>query len=408
MSGRWSAVSSAGMSQKERPVFYRQEVNKTIWEVPERYQNLSPVGSGAYGSVSSAFDEKTSLKIAVKKLSRPFQSIIHAKRTYRELRLLKHMKHENVIGLLDVFSPATSLKEFNDVYLVTHLMGADLNNIVKCQKLTDDHVQFLIYQILRGLKYIHSADIIHRDLKPSNLAVNEDCELKVSELLLSFKTLGYPQMSKNVNILQKTLLFLLFNHSQILDFGLARHTDDEMTGYVATRWYRAPEIMLNWMHYNMTVDIWSVGCIMAELLTGRTLFPGTDHIDQLKLIMLLVGTPGPELLMKISSESARNYISSLPNMPKRNFADVFIGANPQAVDLLEKMLVLDTDKRITAAEALAHPYFAQYHDPDDEPEAEPYDQSFESRELEIEEWKRLTYEEVCSFEPPIFDEDDME
>uniref|UniRef100_A0AAQ5ZP41 mitogen-activated protein kinase n=1 Tax=Amphiprion ocellaris TaxID=80972 RepID=A0AAQ5ZP41_AMPOC len=304
------------MSQKERPKFYRQEVNKAIWEVPERYQNLSPVGSGAYGSVCSAYDMKTGLKIAVKKLSRPFQSIIHAKRTYRELRLLKHMKHENVIGLLDVFTPATSLKEFTDVYLVTHLMGADLNNIVKCQKLTDDHVQFLIYQILRGLK----------DLKPSNLAVNEDCELK------------------------------------ILDFGLARHTDDEMTGYVATRWYRAPEIMLNWMHYNMTVDIWSVGCIMAELLTGKTLFPGTDL-----------------LFTSIS-----------------------------AVDLLEKMLVLDTDKRITAAEALAHPYFTQYHDPDDEPEAEPYDQSFESRELEIEEWKSLTYEEVCSFEPPIFDEDDME
>ncbi|KAK7814848.1 hypothetical protein U0070_026349 [Myodes glareolus] len=314
------------MSQ-ERPTFYRQELNKTIWEVPERYQNLSPVGSGAYGSVCraaegpwprvrplgtlepcpgeqtsraellrgevrsdlfmpgggdkhmdrgfefrlyrigytmllttvgprfhlrvieyvyafnfAAFDTKTGHRVAVKKLSRPFQSIIHAKRTYRELRLLKHMKHENVIGLLDVFTPARSLEEFNDVYLVTHLMGADLNNIVKCQKLTDDHVQFLIYQILRGLKYIHSADIIHRDLKPSNLAVNEDCELK------------------------------------ILDFGLARHTDDEMTGYVATRWYRAPEIMLNWMHYNQTVDIWSVGCIMAELLTGRTLFPGTDRI----------------------------------------------------------------------------------------------------------------------------------
>uniref|UniRef100_A0A8C9TYX9 mitogen-activated protein kinase n=1 Tax=Scleropages formosus TaxID=113540 RepID=A0A8C9TYX9_SCLFO len=340
------------MSHKERPTFYRQEVNKTIWEVPERYQNLSPVGSGAYGSVCSSYDVKTGLKVAVKKLSRPFQSVIHAKRTYRELRLLKHMKHENVIGLLDVFTPATCLEEFNDVYLVTHLMGADLNNIVKCQKLTDDHVQFLIYQILRGLKVRkRTSTIVVGDLKPSNLAVNEDCELK------------------------------------ILDFGLARHTDDEMTGYVATRWYRAPEIMLNWMHYNMTVDIWSVGCIMAELLTGRTLFPGTDHIDQLKLIMLLVGTPGPELLMKISSESARNYINSLPHMPKRNFADVFIGANPQAVDLLEKMLVLDTDKRITAAEALAHPYFSQYHDPDDEPEAEPYDQSFESRELEIEEWK---------------------
>lgn len=90
------------MSQKERPTFYRQEVNKTIWEVPERYQNLSPVGSGAYGSVSSAYDMKTGLKIAVKKLSRPFQSIIHAKRTYRELRLLKHMTHENVSGLVSL------------------------------------------------------------------------------------------------------------------------------------------------------------------------------------------------------------------------------------------------------------------------------------------------------------------
>ncbi|XP_038871570.1 mitogen-activated protein kinase 14A-like isoform X2 [Salvelinus namaycush] len=350
------------MSHKERPTFYRQELNKTIWEVPERYQTLSPVGSGAYGSVCSSYDVRSGLKIAVKKLSRPFQSIMHAKRTYRELRLLKHMKHENVIGLLDVFTPATSLEEFNDVYLVTHLMGADLNNIVKCQKLTDDHVQFLIYQILRGLK----------DLKPSNLAVNEDCELK------------------------------------ILDFGLARHTDDEMTGYVATRWYRAPEIMLNWMHYNMTVDIWSVGCIMAELLTGRTLFPGTDHINQLQQIMRLTGTPPDSVISRMPSHEARNYINSLPQMPKRNFADVFVGANPLAVDLLEKMLVLDTDKRITASETLAHPYFSQYHDPDDEPESEPYDQSFESRELEIEEWKRLTYEEVCSFEPLPFDGDEME
>uniref|UniRef100_A0A8C5NFU5 mitogen-activated protein kinase n=1 Tax=Gouania willdenowi TaxID=441366 RepID=A0A8C5NFU5_GOUWI len=334
------------------PTFYRQELNKTMWEVPERYQNLSPVGSGAYGSVCSSFDVKTGLKVAVKKLSRPFQSIIHAKRTYRELRLLKHMKHENVIGLLDVFSPATSLEEFNDVYLVTHLMGADLNNIVKCQKLTDDHVQFLIYQILRGLKYIHSADIIHRDLKPSNLAVNEDCELK------------------------------------ILDFGLARHTDDEMTGYVATRWYRAPEIMLNWMHYNMTVDIWSVGCIMAELLTGRTLFPGTDHINQLQQIMRLTGTPPASLISRMPSHEVRHVPNTHPQHPSNFLPLSFLSpCCATAVDLLEKMLVLDTDKRITASEALAHPYFAQYHDPDDEPEAEPYDQSFESRELEIEEWK---------------------
>ncbi|XP_029051199.1 mitogen-activated protein kinase p38b-like isoform X3 [Osmia bicornis bicornis] len=224
------------------PQFHKIEINRTEWEVPERYQMLTPVGSGAYGQVCSAVDTTTGQKVAIKKLARPFQSAVHAKRTYRELRMLKHMNHENVIGLLDVFHPSSSLEDFQHVYLVTHLMGADLNNIVRTQKLSDDHVQFLVYQILRGLKYIHSAGIIHRDLKPSNIAVNEDCELK------------------------------------ILDFGLARPTENEMTGYVATRWYRAPEIMLNWMHYNQTVDIWSVGCIMAELLTGRTLFPGTDHI----------------------------------------------------------------------------------------------------------------------------------
>lgn len=343
--------------------YHTLELNKTEWEVPQRYTMLSPVGSGAYGQVCSAMDSKTNTKVAIKKLARPFQTHIHAKRTYRELRMLKHMDHENIIGLLDVFTPSSTYDDFQDVYLVTPLMGADLNNIVKTQKLTDDHVQFLIYQVLRGLKYIHSAGIIHRDLKPSNIAVNEDCELK------------------------------------ILDFGLARPTESEMTGYVATRWYRAPEIMLNWMHYNQTVDIWSVGCIMAELLTGRTLFPGADHIDQLTKIMKLVGTPSKDLIDKLSSEEARNYIRSLPQMRKKDFRQVFRGANPLAVDLLEKMLELDSERRVTAPHALAHPYLAQYADPSDEPDSEPYDQSFEDMDLQTEKWKELVYKEVSDFTP---------
>ncbi|XP_054714023.1 LOW QUALITY PROTEIN: mitogen-activated protein kinase 14-like [Uloborus diversus] len=347
-----------------RSGFVQIELNKTLWEVPERYQSLAPVGSGAYGQVCSALDTVRNFKVAIKKLARPFQSAIHAKRTYRELRLLKHMNHENVIGLLDVFTPSTTLEDFQDVYLVTHLMGADLNNIIKTQRLSNDHVQFLVYQILRGLKYIHSAGIIHRDLKPSNIAVNEDCELK------------------------------------ILDFGLARHAEIEMTGYVATRWYRAPEIMLNWMHYNQTVDIWSVGCIMAELLTSKTLFPGTDHIDQLTRIMVLCGKPDEEFLDKINSEEARNYIRSLPAMRKKNFKEVFGGAHADAIDLLEKMLELDADKRPTATAALAHPYLRQYADPSDEPCAEPYDESFEDKELAVAEWRRLIHKEVNMFINP--------
>ncbi|XP_026686379.1 mitogen-activated protein kinase 14B-like isoform X2 [Diaphorina citri] len=297
----------------------------------------------------SALDSVSGVKVAIKKIARPFQSAVHAKRTYRELRMLKHMNHENVIGLLDVFHSNTCLADFKNVYMVTHLMGADLNNILRTQKLSDDHVQFLVYQILRGLKYIHSAGIIHRDLKPSNIAVNEDCELK------------------------------------ILDFGLARPTENEMTGYVATRWYRAPEIMLNWMHYNQTVDIWSVGCIMAELITGRTLFPGQDHVDQITRIMFLLGKP--EDLSKITSEEARKYINSLPLLTKKDFRQVFKGANPQAIDLLSLMLELDSEKRITAEQALAHPYLSQYSDPNDEPTSPPYDQSFEDMDLPVDQWK---------------------
>lgn len=343
--------------------FYRVELNKTIWEVPVRYQNLLPVGCGAYGQVCSAYDSQQQMKVAIKKLARPFQSPIHAKRAYREIRMLKHMWHENVIGLLDLFSPAESLDNFEDIYLVTQLMGADLNNIVKTQKLTDDHVQFLIYQILRGLKYVHSAGIIHRDLKPSNIAVNEDCELK------------------------------------ILDFGLARHTENEMTGYVATRWYRAPEIMLNWMHYRQNVDIWSVGCIMAELITGRPLFPGTDHIDQLKKTMNMTGTPGPTLLQKITSEEAIRFIKSLPVTKKKDFKTVFQSANPLAIGLLERMLDLDPDTRITTDEALAHEYLKQYSDPSDEPISAPFDQSFEDRDVDIQVWKELIFQEVITFQP---------
>ncbi|UXI17048.1 hypothetical protein NH340_JMT02991 [Sarcoptes scabiei] len=275
-----------------RPDFVRIDLGNSIWEVPNRYENLQILGSGAYGLVCSAYDKTLDLHVAIKKISNPFQTAIHAKRTYRELKLLKHMNHDNVIGLLDVFTPCDSLDHFKEVYLVNQLMSSDLNRIIKAQKLNDDHIKLLIYQLLRGLKYIHSAGVIHRDLKPSNIVVNENCDLK------------------------------------IVDFGLARQSETEMTGYVATRWYRAPEVMLNWMHYNSTMDIWSVGCIMAEMITGKPLFPGSDHIDQLLKIMRLCGTPDEEFMKKITSQEARNYIKTLPPMKKKVFKDEFSTAHP--------------------------------------------------------------------------------
>nr|XP_058164972.1 mitogen-activated protein kinase 12 isoform X2 [Dasypus novemcinctus]XP_058164973.1 mitogen-activated protein kinase 12 isoform X2 [Dasypus novemcinctus] len=262
------------------------------------------------------------------------------------------MRHENVIGLLDVFTPDETLDDFTDFYLVMPFMGTDLGKLMKHEKLSEDRVQFLVYQILKGLQYIHAAGVIHRDLKPGNLAVNEDCELK------------------------------------ILDFGLARQADSEMTGYVVTRWYRAPEVILSWMHYTQTVDIWSVGCIMAEMITGQTLFKGSDHLDQLKEIMKVTGTPPAEFVQRLQSADAKNYMKGLPELEKKDFASILTNASPLAVNLLEKMLVLDAEQRVTAAEALTHPYFEALHDTEEEPRAQKYDDSLDDVDRTLDGWKR--------------------
>ncbi|XP_075039577.1 mitogen-activated protein kinase 14B-like isoform X1 [Mixophyes fleayi] len=331
--------------------FYAQEINKTKWEVPLRYKDLRAVGSGAYGTVCSVKDTVTGERVAIKKLLRPFQSLVHAKRAYRELRLLKHMNHENVISLLNVFSPDQSMESFQTFYLVMPFIPLDLSRLLKMQKLNHNMIVYLLYQILRGLQYIHSAGIVHRDLKPSNLGVNENYEIK------------------------------------ILDFGLARQTESEMTGYVVTRWYRAPEIILNWMHYSQTVDIWSVGCILAEMITGHVLFPGGDYFDELFKIIEVIGSPQPSLINKMESKHAQDYFKMLPHKQKKNFKELFPTMSMLEIDLLEKMLDLDPERRLSAAECLAHPYLEEYNDSDPEPAAKKYDDSFESFDLPISEWK---------------------
>lgn len=215
--------------------------------------------------------------------------------------------------------------------------------------------------------------MLHRDLKPGNLLVNADCELK------------------------------------ICDFGLARgfETDPElakqagaggfMTEYVATRWYRAPEIMLSFQNYTTAIDIWSVGCILAELLGGRPIFKGRDYVDQLNQILHYLGTPSEETLRRVGSPRAQDYIRSLPYQPRIPFQRLYPQANPLALDLLERMLEFDPAKRISCEEALQHPYLAVWHDPADEPTCpRRFDFGFESVD-EVEGMKQLILEEVRSF-----------
>jgi mitogen-activated protein kinase 1/3 len=242
-------MSTLEQQSQSEPTNGVEEVHGQMFEVAPRYTNLSYIGEGAYGMVVSALDTMTKERVAIKKIS-PFEHQTFCQRTLREIKILSRFKHENIINIQAIIR-APSVQQMKDIYIVQCLMETDLYKLLKTQRLSNDHICYFLYQILRGLKYIHSANVLHRDLKPSNLLLNTTCDLK------------------------------------ICDFGLARVSDPEhdhtgfLTEYVATRWYRAPEIMLNSKGYTKSIDVWSVGCILAEMLNNRPLFPGKHYLDQL-------------------------------------------------------------------------------------------------------------------------------
>ncbi|EMP25250.1 Mitogen-activated protein kinase 7 [Chelonia mydas] len=338
--------------------------------VGDEYEVIETIGTGAYGVVSSARRRSTGQQVAIKKIPNAFDVVMNAKRTLRELKILKHFKHDNIIAIKDILKPAVPYDDFKSVYVVLDLMESDLHQIIhSSQPLTLEHVRYFLYQLLRGLKYIHSANVIHRDLKPSNLLINENCELKIG------------------------------------DFGMARGLctkPDEykyfMTEYVATRWYRAPELMLSLHEYTQAIDMWSVGCIFAEMLGRKQLFPGKNYIHQLQLIMTVLGTPSAKVIHAIGADRVRAYIQSLPSRQPVPWENLYQQADRSALALLAKMLHFDPRERIAVAEALKHPFVAKYHDPDDEPDCVPaFDFDFDKQVLTKERIKEAIVAEIRDF-----------
>lgn len=351
--------------------------SNTRFEIPSHFEYVKTIGSGAYGVVISATDTKTGTTVAIKNIQRAFDDLTDAKRIVREIKLMRHLNHKCVLGVEDIFEPV-ALAKFEDVYIVSQLMATDLHRVIYSRHaLSDEHIAFFMYQMLCAMKYVHSANVIHRDLKPSNVLVNANCELK------------------------------------ICDFGLARgvfpEEELELTEYVVTRWYRAPEIMLGCMKYTREVDVWSMGCIFAEMMSRKPLFPGQDYIDQLHLIMNALGAPNDQELYFLSNARARKFMNAEfqkrgPN-PTKPLAHMFSDVPPDALNLLQKMLVIDPNHRISVDEALAHPYLSSIRNAEDETTAtSSFDFDFENENLTKPVLQKLIWDEMKIFHPDVKDE----
>ncbi|KAG6468959.1 hypothetical protein ZIOFF_073654 [Zingiber officinale] len=352
-----------GFENKEKSYY---TIGRTVlFEIDTKYIPIEPIGRGAYGIVCSSIDRETKEKVAIKKIMNTFENPIRPLRILREIKLLRQLKHDNIIALKDVMIPPNR-RSFRDVYLVFELMDTDLCEIIQTpQPLSDYQCRYFLFQLLRGLKYLHSANVIHRDLKPENLFVNgADCKLKIG------------------------------------DFGLARSMTQSgrgMSSYIATQWYRAPELLVCSNRYDTSIDMWSVGCILAELLGRRPLFPGTDDINQLELIVSVLGVKGDADLNFVDNEHARKYIKSLPLSLGIPLASIYPHANPLAIDLLKKMLVFDPSKRIDVTEALQHPYMASFYDPLFDPAANgPVDLGFDD-DVEEDAIREMMWEEMLFY-----------
>lgn len=298
--------------------------------VKRRFDICQKLGKGAYGIVWKAIERRSQKIVALKKCFDAFRNATDAQRTFREIMYLQKLAgHDNIIRLQHMIKAEND----RDIYLTFDFMETDLHAVIRANILEEIHKKYIVYQLLKALKYMHSGDLLHRDIKPSNLLLNSDC------------------------------------HVKLCDFGLCRSVADApvetpvLTDYVATRWYRAPEILLGSPLYTKGVDMWAVGCILCEMLHGKPVFPGTSTVNQIEKIIEFTGQPTPEDVAAVGSPYAMTMLDSIGTVAPTNATKTC-----DAPSLVDATIKFNPKNRVSAAAALDDPYVAEFRNTEDEPD----------------------------------------
>lgn len=401
------------------------------WTLPDKYKLVKIIGTGSYGSVCQGKDTENDRSIAVKRLKNMFEDLEDTRRLLREIAILDRLKHNNIVQIYNIVC-SDPIEKFTEMYIIMELCDTDLKKLVKTNvNLSMKHINTLLVSLLSGLKYLHSAGIYHRDLKPANCFANQDCTVKIGDFGLARAVAvaveASPELPDSPRGEESTDDRVPAGSRLVpATEKLKRH----LTTHVVTRWYRAPEIILLQKNYTESIDIWSTGCIYAELLQmiqgtsfsdrgpifpGSTCFPLSPdrkhkhdykfHTrgkqDQLNTIFDTIGTPDEAAIESLEKEDAKKYLRLFDPRPGQGIASKYPDSmDPAALDLLTKMLRFNPDARIKVEEALQSPFLAECRDASKESVAESpviLDFDVEGREMSEEELRIAFGKEMSKY-----------